>query len=129
SLDLPFCLYPCRDVDEGDDKTAVRQAARMELEYLPGGHHPLRDAGLILGEFSYPCMGKRLGIACAEDTALPEMLGDVEQQRARKHQFFRQVKQLAITRVGGREPQLAIEDGDPLRHEIDRVPQGLFLVA
>ena len=68
------------------------------------------------------------GLAVARNTALREIECDVVKGSTRKHQVFREIQELAITRVGSDEGESSIENSDALRHEVERVAQRKLVV-
>jgi hypothetical protein len=101
----------------------------MKLQHLSGGHDALRDRRLTLRQDDDAACRQLLRVAFAEIAAARQVQRDLLQGRARKHQVFREIQEVAIARAGGDEVERSIENSETLRHEVDRAPQRKLLYA
>ncbi len=109
-------MHPGGDVGIGCDHAAVRHRARSQLDG-PSARLQFDLPGLVVVRQAIE--KRRLG-AGIEIAALNEQVEDLAQRHANLAKLLRQVEQRPILAVPAGQPEIAVEDGDALRHLVER---------
>ncbi len=129
AVEFRFRLNACGDVGKGECKPFVGQALRLELDDNPGFRMSMRRRFQLRHECLDAAIGDGLCIARPEHAGMGQVPEDVAQRGADLTEFGRQLEELPKPAVPEGQPQIGVEQGDALRHLIDRRLQETTVVV